>query len=58
MGKLKPECYICGKCTEGIGTYHFTYLNETVILCGHDAQEVRKSIEQMKDVEEYANRDE
>ena len=37
-------CNMCGETTKGRGYYRFTYLDETVSLCGHCAQKIMKYI--------------
>ncbi len=44
---MKQKCIICKEFTEGRGQYSFSYLAETVYLCGHHAQIVMKSIKRL-----------
>ncbi len=42
------KCEICGAYTAGLGEYSFSYLGETVYLCGHHAQSVMNFIKRFK----------
>jgi len=46
---MKRICIICNKDTKGIGCYSFTYIDETIFLCGHHAQELMKLIHKLKE---------
>jgi len=44
MKKMFRKCKICKKHLKGIGIYSFTYLDETVYLCGHHANQIMQMI--------------
>jgi len=44
MKKMFRKCKICKKHLKGIGSYSFTYLDETVYLCGHHANQIMQMI--------------
>lgn len=41
---VKNKCIICNQYTQGRGQYSFSYLGETVFLCGHHARKVMKML--------------
>ena len=44
--KSKHICKKCGTNCEGRGHYEFTYLSETIHLCGHCSQKVMRFIKE------------
>lgn len=46
---VKILCHVCGLDTDGRGRYSFTYLSETVWLCGSHAQRVMRFIKEMSE---------